>query len=79
MDVLIKQINQQGISINQSASWDNFLVFKQKYESWKINFFEGVPSPASAGLVLLPLILSLIETMFRIALFNGTCLCKQMM
>ena len=28
-------------------------------ESWKINFFEGVPSPASAGLVLLPLILSL--------------------
>ena len=28
-------------------------------ETWKINFFEGVPSPASAGLVLLPLILSL--------------------
>ena len=28
-------------------------------ESWKINFFEGVPSPAAAGLVLLPLILSL--------------------
>jgi CDP-diacylglycerol---serine O-phosphatidyltransferase len=28
-------------------------------ESWKINFFEGVPSPASAGLVLMPLILSL--------------------
>ena len=28
-------------------------------ESWKINFFEGVPSPAGAGLVLLPLILSL--------------------
>jgi len=28
-------------------------------ESWKINFFEGVPSPAAAGLVLLPLILDL--------------------
>ena len=28
-------------------------------ESWKMNFFEGVPSPAAAGLVLLPLILSL--------------------
>ena len=28
-------------------------------ETWKINFFEGVPSPAAAGLVLLPLILSL--------------------
>ena len=28
-------------------------------ETWKINFFEGVPSPAAAGLVLLPLILHL--------------------
>ena len=28
-------------------------------ENWKINFFEGIPSPAAAGLVLLPLILSL--------------------
>ena len=28
-------------------------------ENWKINFFQGVPSPAAAGLVLLPLILSL--------------------
>ena len=28
-------------------------------ESWKINFFEGVPSPAAAGLVLLPLLLKL--------------------
>ena len=28
-------------------------------ENWKINFFEGVPTPAAAGLVLLPLILSL--------------------
>ena len=27
--------------------------------SWKDNFFEGVPSPAAAGLVLLPLILNL--------------------
>ena len=30
-------------------------------ETWKINFFEGVPSPAAAGLVLLPLILNLSE------------------
>ena len=28
-------------------------------ETWKINFFEGIPSPAAAGLVLLPLILNL--------------------
>tara|TARA_Y100000590_G_C15587816_1_gene964837 strand:+ start:334 stop:1128 length:795 start_codon:yes stop_codon:yes gene_type:complete len=28
-------------------------------ETWKINFFEGVPSPAAAGVILLPLILSL--------------------
>jgi len=28
-------------------------------ESWRINFFEGVPSPAAAGLILLPLILDL--------------------
>ena len=31
----------------------------EENESWKINFFEGVPSPAAAGLALLPLILSL--------------------
>ena len=31
----------------------------EQTESWKINFFEGVPSPAAAGLVLLPLILNL--------------------
>ena len=30
----------------------------EENENWKINFFEGVPSPAAAGLVLLPLILS---------------------
>jgi CDP-diacylglycerol---serine O-phosphatidyltransferase len=28
-------------------------------ENWKVNFFEGVPSPASAGLILLPLILDI--------------------
>ena len=28
-------------------------------EMWKINFFQGVPSPAAAGLILLPLILNL--------------------
>ena len=35
------------------------LTTKEENESWKINFFEGVPSPAAAGLVLLPLILNL--------------------
>ena len=35
------------------------LTTVEENESWKINFFEGVPSPAGAGLVLLPLILSL--------------------
>tara|TARA_B100000029_G_scaffold47104_1_gene43252 strand:+ start:1246 stop:2043 length:798 start_codon:yes stop_codon:yes gene_type:complete len=35
------------------------LTTVEENESWKINFFEGVPSPAAAGLVLLPLILSL--------------------
>ena len=36
----------------------NLTVIDEK-ESWKINFFEGVPSPAAAGLLLLPLILNL--------------------
>ena len=36
----------------------NLTVFEES-EPWKINFFEGVPSPAAAGLVLLPLILNL--------------------
>ena len=31
----------------------------EENETWKINFFEGVPSPAAAGLILLPLILNL--------------------
>tara|TARA_B100000029_G_scaffold513437_1_gene613054 strand:- start:130 stop:924 length:795 start_codon:yes stop_codon:yes gene_type:complete len=35
------------------------LTVIEENESWKINFFEGVPSPAAAGLVLLPLILQL--------------------
>ena len=35
------------------------LTTVEETETWKINFFEGVPSPAAAGLVLLPLILSL--------------------
>ena len=35
------------------------LTVIESNETWKINFFEGVPSPAAAGLVLLPLILSL--------------------
>ena len=36
----------------------NLTVIEER-ESWKIDFFEGVPSPAAAGLVLLPLILNL--------------------
>ena len=35
------------------------LTVVEENETWKINFFEGVPSPAAAGLVLLPLILSI--------------------
>ena len=35
------------------------LMTIEENEAWKINFFEGVPSPAAAGLVLLPIILSL--------------------
>ena len=35
------------------------LTVLEETETWKINFFEGVPSPAAAGLVLLPLILNL--------------------
>ena len=36
----------------------NITVIEES-ETWKINYFEGVPSPAAAGLILLPLILSL--------------------
>ena len=35
------------------------LTMIEETETWKINFFEGVPAPAAAGLVLLPLILNL--------------------
>ena len=35
------------------------LTVIEEAESWKINFFQGIPSPAAAGLVLLPLILNL--------------------
>ena len=35
------------------------LTVIEETETWKINYFEGVPSPAAAGLILLPLILSL--------------------
>ena len=38
-------------------------------ESWKINFFEGIPSPAAAGVVLLPLIFSL-SNLIEIFNFN---------
>tara|TARA_B100000029_G_scaffold516048_1_gene626420 strand:- start:4394 stop:5185 length:792 start_codon:yes stop_codon:yes gene_type:complete len=39
------------------------LTTVKENQSWKINFFEGVPSPAAAGLVLLPLIFSLSDLM----------------
>ena len=35
------------------------LTTLEENESWKVNFFEGVPSPAAAGLILMPLILNL--------------------
>ena len=35
------------------------LTAVEETETWKINFFEGIPSPAAAGLILLPLILNL--------------------
>ena len=35
----------------------------EETEKWKINFFQGVPSPAAAGLILLPLILNLSDLM----------------
>ena len=35
------------------------LTTVEENEFWKVNFFEGVPSPAAAGLILLPLILNL--------------------
>ena len=35
------------------------LTVAEETETWKINFFEGIPSPAAAGLILLPLILNL--------------------
>lgn len=35
------------------------LTTVEENEEWKINFFEGIPSPAAAGLILLPLILNL--------------------
>ena len=35
------------------------LTVLEEGESWKTNFFEGVPSPAAAGLVLMPLLLKL--------------------
>jgi CDP-diacylglycerol---serine O-phosphatidyltransferase len=33
---------------------------------WKVNFFEGVPSPAGAGLALLPLVYELSELKFNL-------------
>ena len=37
------------------------LTTAEENTPWKINFFEGVPSPAAAGLILMPLILSLTD------------------
>jgi len=49
-------------SINDIRSKNIFKSVKtviEENETWKVNFFEGVPSPAAAGLVLSPLILNL--------------------
>ena len=35
------------------------LTTTDEAEAWKINFFEGIPSPAAGGLILLPLVLNL--------------------
>ena len=35
------------------------LTVIEETETWKVNFFEGVPSPAAAGLILMPIILDL--------------------
>ena len=40
----------------------------EENETWKVNFFEGVPSPAAGGLILLPLILHLSD----LILLNNT-------
>ena len=39
---------------------------------WKLNYFEGVPSPAGAGLVLLPLVYDLSELQFSINIKSTT-------
>ena len=39
---------------------------------WKLNYFEGVPSPAGAGLALLPLIYELSELKFQIDIKSMT-------
>jgi len=52
------------------------LTVIEENESWKINFFEGVPSPAAAGLILLPLILSLsgLANVENIAVISSTAI-----
>ena len=39
---------------------------------WKLNYFEGVPSPAGAGLALLPLVYELSELKFNIDIKSTT-------
>jgi len=39
------------------------------YEKWRENFFSGVPSPSGAGILLLPLIMSLSD--FQIGFFSS--------
>lgn len=39
---------------------------------WKVNFFEGVPSPAGAGLALLPLVYELSELKFNLNIKSMT-------
>tara|TARA_A100001011_G_C14259197_1_gene821565 strand:+ start:703 stop:1500 length:798 start_codon:yes stop_codon:yes gene_type:complete len=47
----------------------NLTKIEQNSE-WKVNFFEGVPSPAGAGLILLPLIYELSNFNFNIEFKN---------
>ena len=39
---------------------------------WKVNYFEGVPSPAGAGLALLPLVYELSELKFNVDIKSTT-------
>ena len=54
----------------------NVALEDKEAPAWKVNFFSGVPAPAGAGLVLLPMILSFQfeNTLFRDPWFVSMCL-----